>query len=73
MGLKARIVRSRGTRKGTPTLSVMPERERLKTSFRHTLDLMERMGSDRRMLLEVIQEVLDEERAQSGPERGTRG
>jgi hypothetical protein len=37
------------------------EHESLKRSFRQTLDLMERMGVPRRVLVEVIREVLAEE------------
>jgi hypothetical protein len=37
------------------------ERERLKRSFRQTLDLMERMGVPRQVLIEIIREVLAEE------------
>ena len=48
------------------------ERERLKASLRNTLKLMEQMGSDRHMLLDVMQEVVNEERARAVEASGVR-
>lgn len=39
------------------------EKRRLLQSLRNALDMMVRLGSSRQMLLDVMQELIDEERA----------